>query len=401
MARIQLRVLVGLTGLVLAAQARAGGFQLMEQNASHLGTAYAGASTTADNASTIYYNPAGLSYLPGANLSVGGAVISTHARYNDSGATSGGDAGVTALVPNAYFALGVTPKLSLGMGISSPFGLSTRYDGGWVGQDHGLKTSIRTVNFNPTAAYRLTDQWSLGFGLNYQTIKASMDNNNFGGAAYSKLSGTAASWGWNVGVMYDLSPSMRLGLSYRSAIKHRLEGETNTGTPVMADLKLPSTLTYGVYQQLSDRWEAMADVSRIQWSTVQSFDVFNRNTGARVGLSDPYGYRNTWRVSWGAMYKYTERTKLKFGLAFDQTPTNDRDRSPRLPDANRVWFSLGVQYRPSKAITLDAGYTYVYIKDPQINRTSPYGAPTVTPATLTGSYDASAHILGAQYSHAF
>lgn len=396
MAQLKSSVGVSLATALIASGVHAGGFQLMEQNASHLGTAYAGAASSAENASTIYHNPAGLTYLPGLQLSLGGALISTHAKFKSGGVSSGGDAGVTALIPNAYIAWQASQRLSLGLGISVPFGLSTDYDRGWVGQEHALKTSIATLNVNPSVAYKLDDQWSVGGGLNYQTINASMDN-MLGNGAYSKLKGDDSSWGWNAGVIYQVSPSMRLGASYRSAIQHTLVGETNTGTPVKADLKMPGTFIWSVYQQLSDRWEMMADVARVQWSTVQRFDVYNRNTGALM-LSDPYGYKNTWRFSWGSAYQYSGQTKIKFGLALDETPTNNVDRSPRLPDSNRVWLSMGVQYKLPQAGVVDLGYTYVYIRDPKIAHFSSSAAAS---PYLRGEYDASAHILGAQYSQAF
>ena len=175
-------------------------------------------------------------------------------------------------------------------------------------------------------------------------------------------------------------------------------GPALTSTPVKADLKLPDTAILSVWQQVSDRWEAMGDLSYTNWSTLQNLNVLSSNTGVQIG-SEHFGYKDAWRIAWGAAYKATDAWKVKFGIAYDKTPTSNSDRSARVPDNDRIWFSLGGQWNGGVYGKVDAGYAYLYLKDADINQTKVF-APGVT-STLRGSYNDSAHILGVQYSNGF
>ncbi len=401
MKNMTLRTVPALLLIAFSGAASASAFQLWEQNASGLGTAFAGSAAVADNASTIFFNPAGMTQLSGVQVSVGVNGVGPSYKFRNDGSLGGtggdgGDAGSWAAVPNAYMAWQVAPDWTLGFGISSPFGLSTEYkDSNWIGRYESLKSEIKTVNYNPSLAYRVNDKVSLGFGLNYQTIDAELSS-AIPGPATSRLKGDDTAWGWNVGALFTLSPAMRVGASYRSAIKYTLEGDATTAgvtTPVRADVKLPDTFILSVWQQVSDRWEAMGDVSYTRWSSLKSLDVYNRDTGV-LATSETFNYRNAWRLAWGAAYLLNDVTKLKFGIAYDRTPVRDADRSARVPDNSRLWLSLGAQWNIGAKGKIDAGYSYLHVKDPSINQTS-FGT------SLIGRYDASAHIVGVQYSVGF
>lgn len=392
MKKMTLRTVPALLLAIFSGAASAAAFQLWEQNASGLATAYAGSAAVADNASTVFFNPAGMTQLKGGQLSVGVAAVGPSYKFNNQGSTgtggNGGDAGSWAAVPNAYMSWQLTPNLFLGFGISAPFGLATEYkDANWVGRFQAIKSEIKTVNYNPSLAYRVNDKVSLGFGVNYQTIDAELTS------AGSQLKGDDTAWGWNAGALFTLSPAMRVGVSYRSAINYTLEGHANGAVPVRADVKLPDTFILSVWQQVSDNWEAMGDLSYTRWNTLQSLNVISRNSGAQL-TSESFNYDNSWRFAWGAAYKSSDALKLKFGIAYDRTPVSNVDRSARVPDNDRVWFSLGGQWNAGKAGKIDLGYAYLYVKDPSIEQTK--GANT-----LRGSYDAGAHVVGLQYSLGF
>ena len=393
MNKLTMRTLPALLLVAFSGAASAAAFQLWEQNASGLGTAYAGSAAVADNASTIFFNPAGMSELSGYQVSVGVAGVGPSYEFRDSGSSgatvgsgNGGDAGGWHAVPNLYLSGRLTDKLSLGLGISSPFGLATEYDSGWIGQAQAVKSEIRTINYNPSLAYRINDKVSLGFGVNYQQIDAELTN------SVSRLKGDDSAWGWNAGALFTLSPAMRVGLSYRSSIKYTLEGTLNGSTPVKADVELPDTAILSVWQQVSDRWEAMGDLSYTRWSSLKALNLVFSN-GASV-QAERFNYSNSWRAAWGAAYKASEQAKIKFGIAYDRTPVNDTDRSARVPDNSRLWLSLGGQWNAGRYGKVDLGYSYLYVRDPNINMTK--NAPT-----LRGSYDAGAHVVGLQYSVGF
>ncbi len=404
-----LRVLPALVLAAFSGAASAAAFQLWEQNASGLGTAYAGSAAVADNASTIFFNPAGMTNMPGLQMSAGVTGVGPRFEFSDDGSSgllgtggNGGNAGGWAAVPNAYFSWQVAPDWFVGLGISAPFGLKTEYDSdNWIGKYQAIKSKITTVNYNPSLAWKVNDKVSLGIGVSYQTIDAEMTSAVPGRLAYSNLKGDDGAWGWNAGALFTLSPAMRVGVSYRSAVNYTIEGNASTAlssTPARADLKLPDTFILSVWQQVSDRWEAMGDLSYTNWSTVNTLNIVNGNTGAQIG-SEHFGYEDSWRIAWGAAYKANDAWKLKFGIAYDRTPTTDGNRTARVPDNDRIWLSLGAQWNGGVYGRIDAGYAYLYLRDPSITQTKTF-APGVT-SNLRGSYDDSAHLLGVQYSKGF
>lgn len=395
MNKLNLRIVPALLLVAFSGTASAAAFQLWEQNASGLGNAYAGSAAVADNASTVFFNPAGMTQLSGFQFSAGVTGVGPSYEFRDNGSTgatggNGGDAGGWHAVPNFYVSGRVTDRLSLGFGVSSPFGLATEYDNNWVGRAQAIKSEIRTINYNPSVAYQVSDKVSLGFGINYQTIDAEISSNP--GAPY-RVKGDDSAWGWNAGALFTLSPAMRVGVSYRSAMNYTLEGTRSLGVssvPATADIKLPDTFILSVWQQVSDRWEAMGDLSYTRWSTLDRLDV-RRAAGVDTEV---FNYGNSWRIAWGAAYKASDALKAKFGIAYDRSPVKDSDRSARVPDNDRLWLSLGGQWSSGRYGKVDLGYSYLYVKDSNISMNK-------NGTFLRGSYDASAHIVGLQYSVGF
>src|SRR5947208_12835354 len=212
-------------------QAHAAAFALIEQSASGLGNSYAGAAAAADDASIIFYNPAGMSLLPGGMQVSGGlALINLSLKFSDSGSLqaggNGGDAGDLSAVPNLYFAMDAAKDLKFGVGISAPFGLKTEYDPTWVGRFQAIKSDIKTINVNPSVSYKLDDKISFGFGLNYQQIDAELTREVTPAApgVTVRVEGKDTSYGFNLGAMFRMTPDTTLGVSYRSSIKYKVEG---------------------------------------------------------------------------------------------------------------------------------------------------------------------------------
>lgn len=412
---------------VVSGSAEAAGFALMEQNASGLGNAYAGAAAVAEDASTIFFNPAGLTRVPGRQLVVAAHAIRPSNKFGNQGSTeasafipnpsgplvtgNGGDAGGWAFVPNLYYAMDLRPQWKFGLGVSAPFGLKTEYDSGWTGRYHALKSDLKTINVNPTLAYRVNDSLSIGVGLSYQRIDAELTNaipTPFGDGK-AKLEGDDDSWGFNFGVMFDAGPNTRIGLSYRSTVDYTLEGTVkvsvpaplaSTTTPIRADITMPDTFSASLVHRLNPQWELLGDWSRTRWSEIQSIRITNASTGALVSTLDLL-FDDADRISLGANYQYDERLKLRFGIAFDQTPVrNAATRTARLPDNDRIWLAIGGKYRVSQTGTLDFGYAHLFVRDPDINRNA-----TVDPlggtVRLKGGYDNDANIVSVQYTHNF
>ncbi len=401
-------------------QAHASAFALIEQSASGLGNSYAGAAAAADDASIIFYNPAGMSLLPGGmQVSAGLALINLSAKFSDSGSTAstspalrplgndGGNAGGLSAVPNVYFAMDVAPNWKAGVGVSVPFGLKTEYDPNWIGRFQAIKSDIKTYNINPSVSYKLDDKMSFGFGLNYQRIEAEFTNAiNIGASEETAVikAKDNTGWGFNLGAMFQLAPDTRLGVSYRSAIKYHLTGTATISPPgvpfasanVNSDIELPDSESIAVQHRLNPAWTLLADVTRTGWSKIKELRI-NFDTGGTLS-NTPENFKNTWRVGVGAVHRYNDAWSMKMGLAYDQTPVNDTDRTARLPDNNRLWLSFGGQYKLSKDGTLDLGYAHLFIKDAPINQN---GGNAAANGQLVGTYKGSVDIFGAQLAYRF
>ena len=447
-------------------QAHASAFALIEQNASGMGNSYAGAAAAAEDASTIFYNPAGMSLLPGGmQISAGLALINLSAKFSDSGSTqtgtplvpstqaplggTGGNAGGLSAVPNFYFATDLAKDLKIGVGISVPFGLKTEYEPDWMGRFQAIKSDIATFNVNPSVAYKVSEDASLGFGLNYQHLNAELSNGvNFAAATYggvlaqggtpaqaqaaanlvaaagqegtASVKGGDSAWGYNFGAMFKVAPDTRMGVSYRSSIKYHVTGTVVfSGVPtatlnaidptgalaaafsdgnVHLDIELPASASVAVQHKLDPKWTLLGDVTWTGWSKIEELKIV-RDNGTTLGRT-PENFKNTWRVGAGATYRYDDAWSIKMGVAYDQTPVNDTDRTARLPDNDRIWLSVGGQYRLSKDGTLDFGYAHLFIKNAPINQPANGASPFLT-GQLTGTYKGSVDIFGAQFAYRF
>ncbi len=400
-------------------QAHASAFALIEQSASGLGNSYAGAAAVAEDASIIFYNPAGMSLLPGGmQVSAGLALINLSAKFSDSGSiastspaprplgNNGGNAGDLSAVPNVYFAMDVAPNWKVGVGVSVPFGLKTEYDPAWIGRFQAIKSDISTLNINPSVSYKLNQTVSLGFGLNYQSIDAELTkavNLGLSEEIADIKAKDNSGWGANLGAMFQVAPDTRLGVSYRSSIKYHLTGTAtfSQNNPVPSanastDIKMPDSASIAVHHRLNPGWTLLADVTRTGWSKIKELKIESDTLGTLNNT--PENFKNTWRVGVGAVYRYDDAWAIKMGAAYDQSPVNDTDRTPRLPDNNRLWLSFGGQYKLSKDGTLDFGYAHLFIKDATINQNA---GSTAANGLLAGTYKGSVDVFGAQFAYRF
>ena len=456
--------------LTAAGGAHASSFALVESSASGLGTAYAGAAAIADDAATVWWNPAGMTRMSGPTASAVLHSITPSAKFsNDSSAaaclsaaacrplgSTGGDAGDTAWVPSMYAVLPVSSSLALGFGVSAPFGLKTEYDPDWIGRYQAIKSDVKTVNMNPSVAFKVNDMISIGAGANYQKIDAELTSavnisgvmglaaqagaipatlvNSVIGASLAvpdgqaRLKGDDTAYGWNFGVMFNLAPQTRVGLSYRSSIKYDVRGDvtftlptvaaTSTANgvmaqvlgalsqpgqrlasgPVKASIEVPDSWSLSLAHQLSPQLQLLADVSRTGWSSIPKLE-FLRTTGEVVGTPAIYDWKDTWRYSVGANWKLNDRLTLRGGLAFDQTPMDEAHRTPRLPDGDRTWLSMGARYAVMPNLLLDFGYTHIFIKDPTIRARN--DGSTAGNALIDGTYANDVNIFSASLSYTF
>ncbi|HEX7971283.1 MAG TPA: outer membrane protein transport protein [Thiobacillus sp.] len=374
--------------------AHAAGFALIEQNASGLGNAFAGQAAAATDASTIFFNPAGMTRLPDRQLVVAGHFIKPQFEFAGSssiGGGNGGDAGALAFVPDAYFAYRLSPDVHLGVGVNAPFGLKTEYDNTWAGRTQAIKTEMKTINLNPSIAWQVSESLALGAGVSIQYADATLTNASAAGLVTIK--GDDYGWGFNLGALWRLNEATRIGLTYRSEVDYTLEGTaTFSGVPalngpVTADLTLPDSASLSLFHKLDARWDVLADITWTGWSDFDELRI-RRTSGALVGVTTE-NWKDSYRYSLGANYHLNDDLTLRSGVAFDETPVSDAFRTARIPDEDRTWVAFGAQYRLSPKSLLDVGYAHLFVKDARINKTE-------SGVTLAGTYESSIDILSAQ-----
>lgn len=453
---------VGLTGLlsILSATADAGGFGLIEQSVSSMGTAYANGSSGIDDASTIYFNPASMTRLKDNNISAGGHIIHSRVEfsgkgfYNKSNAVNeaiglGGapvsgkkndDIGLTAAVPHAAYSHQFNDRMWLGLTVNSGFGLKTKYDDNWVGRYNAIKSDLLTVNINPSFAFKVDEHASIGVGVSAMYADGKLTNAVDGGLAdflgavgggvppsvpwfpdkvgskkydsLAKLVGDDWGYGWNMGLMLEPSDNTRLGLHYRSKVDLTLDGDVRVNGPVVnlsenAKLKisLPDSLSLSGFHAFSPKFSLMADLTWTKWSNLDELNV--KIQGGSESLT-PLDWNDTIRIAVGASYKHSETWLYRVGLAYDETPVpRDKLRSPRVPDADRIWATLGANFRLSKQLSFDFGYAHLFVDDPKVDTpdahdpTAPFPANKTGFHTVKGKYDAKVDILSAQVNWQF
>jgi long-chain fatty acid transport protein len=404
----------------LAGQAAAGGFAIGVQSGSATGNAVAGGAAVAEDASVVWSNPAAMTALQTKReFTTALHILKPSFQFRNEGSTGtfaaagsgeGGDGGDWAYVPNMFYSAELAPNVRYGFAVNVPFGLKTGYEAGWRGQFIGLDSKLETINLNASIAYKFNEMWSVGAGANAQRLKA-----EFSAATPSPLTGNLNigmdSWGFgvNVGATFTPAPGTRFGATYRAPISYRLEGRSHfTGTlagalesSVSGDVSTPASASFSALHALTSKWDIMGDVTWTGWKEVQQLIVV-RTSSTIAGASGtnltalPFQWRNTWRFSVGANFKASDTLKFRMGVAYDETPTSDAFRSPRLPDENRKWAAVGVQYKPWRNGTFDVGYAHEFIRDAKVTNFN--AAPA---GTLVGSFDAKADIISLQYSHAF
>jgi long-chain fatty acid transport protein len=431
--RIAAAVAVSALGALFSAGvASAAGFALIEQSVSGLGAAYSGGAAIAEDASTIFYNPAGLTRLSGSQVIGGGHLIVPSAKFHNEGSThrtgallrgdDGGDAGKAALVPNLYFSARLTDRTVIGLGINAPFGLETEYNSGWVGRYHAVKSDLMTININPSIAHKLSDQLSFGLGFSVQYAKATLSNaidfgaalgNPQGADGFVKLSGDNWGFGFNLGLLYEFTPQTRAGIAYRSEVKQKLKGDAEfSGVPapiaagpafkngaITATIDLPASVSAGFVHQFNPQWTAMADITWTQWDSFNELRITFSNP-AQADSVVTTNWRNNYRYSLGVQYSPDTRWTLKTGIAYDHTPIRAAEfRTPRIPDNSRFWTALGAKYRVSDKVNFDAGYAHLFVKDPTVNKTAT--GEDASRGALRGYWDANVNIASIQLTVLF
>lgn len=410
-------------------------FYLLEQSPAHLGHAFAGTASNINDASTVYFNPAGMGQLEGKQLTAGLNGVRPRARFRDEGSNTGNRGARTsesAVIPNLYYTQRLNDQWAFGLGLTVPFGLSSDYGNQWAGRYLATFSELELINLSATAAFSLNEKLSFGFGVSYQemdvTLESQIDSTlgvapNPATDSSARISGDADDIVFDLSVLYQHDEATSVGLAWREGGTFGLSGsadftrsalcapgagfaipETNltSGTlcaaaldsregQVGADVTLPDVLTLSASHRLNELWSLHADIGWTRWSDIQYVDVVNHETTTLVETL-ALQYSDTYRLAVGATYRLGGPWTLRAGLGLDEAPQTDPTRmTPRIPDEDRTWLSVGFNYALADNLSIDAGYAHLIVAGADIA-----SMDAETGHNVVGSFSSRVDIISAQ-----
>ncbi len=365
-----------------AGHAVGAGFALQENSGSAMGNAFAGGAAGAEDASTVWSNPAGMSRLASPQVALAVHFITPSFKFHDEGSLpaafqplggTGGDAGSVNVVPNLYAVMPINAQWSVGIGINAPYGLVTEYDDNWLGRFQAVKSDIKTINVNPSASWRVTDTFAVGAGVNWQRIDADLTSRVNYSAALAQAAGQAAAgglippalvpqivgltpgleskvkvdgddstWGWNIGFLWDATPQTRIGGQYRSSIKYKVSGNVSFDNPALPTLPAPIAPIVGLLATNVNAALPNGGVTAdIKLPDIANLSVFHR-------LNERWDVMGDVQFTRWSVFKQLEFVRTT-GAILANTPENFDD----------VWrFSVGATYHWNDAWTFRGGLAY-------------------------------------------
>ncbi|GGH17986.1 aromatic hydrocarbon degradation protein [Alsobacter metallidurans] len=389
--------------LTIAAQgsAQAGAFALREQSTVGLGMAFAGVAAGSANLGSMFWNPATMTKMPGWQSEWNLAGISPYAKFRAGAGSapaylgsSTGDLGEDAVLPSSYGSYQINDRLWIGLSTGAPYGLATKPDATFPARGYGYSTKVTSFDINPNVAYRVNDWLSVGAGIQAMYFKAKYKSYfaPAGAPALNQAFGLEGD-GWGVG--YTLGATITpmqgtdIGIGFRSAVNAKLDGDFNglnipfpfilnpalagaaatfPTRPVKLNITLPETLTVGVRQQINERLTLSVGAEWTNWSRVGYPRVVDQtNGGLYRGLPAlTLDYKDGWFFSVGGEYKINPLWTVRAGLGYEISPIEDRTRTLRLPDNDRIWTSIGASYNFNDKITFDVSYAHLFPKSTRV-----------------------------------
>jgi len=407
MKRFSRSVLLSAVILVLAAASvHAGGIWLTLQPTPDMGVGSAGSQAAGFDASTATANPAAMTRLDRSQMETGIMGIYPDSQFNvknsSFGGNDGGNAGYFSAVPTLNYVHSVSPDLKLGLGVGSYFGLGLNYSNDWAGKYYVQNASITTLAFNPTIGYKIADWLSVGGGVSVVegklTDRVAVNTLLEPGDGRLKYDASDVGYGYNLGVLFELSPQTRVGVTYVSQVDLNFKDEmrfknldgTLLGAALRAsglldaqlkiDMTIPAQLSVGAYQALTDKLALVGTVNWQNWSKFGEPEIAVADSNTVTADLD---YKDTYHAGIGAYYRVAEPWLLMAGFGYDTSPTSSSsERGPVLPLGATFTYSAGVQYDWNKDFSVGAAYALIDAGSAKVNRS---GGPLK--GDLEGEYD--------------
>ncbi|HEX2724648.1 MAG TPA: porin [Beijerinckiaceae bacterium] len=397
--------------------AQAGAFGLREQSATLQGMSFAGAASGAGGVSSTYWNPATITMKPGWNSEYHVSVVVPEAKIDPGPGTSpflasppfsgnflpSGDIGETGVIPSSYSSYQISDSVWFGIASTAPYGLVTKPEPVWAGQIYARTSKVFSLNVNPILGWKVTDWLSIAAGPAVQYFDVRLERATAPGAAASTLTleGDDVGIGATAGVNLTLPSQTNIGVGFRSSIHHDLEGKVRVpGTtliPIEASLNTPEMVTVGISQAFTPYFRVHAGFEWTNWSRLKTPTV--TGPGGRTVTALVLNYDDGYFYSLGAEYDFSDRWTFRAGVAYEDSPINDANRTPVIPDNDRIWASVGATYKWSEKLSFDVSYTHIFVDDTKIDiregreqllRAGPVGLPLIADVN-----DANVNIISA------
>jgi long-chain fatty acid transport protein len=416
------------TGALVAGPASAGGMIAYEIGTADVGLASAGYNARAQDASTVFTNPAGMTRLDGTQFLASGQLDYGRTKFSIGSGTSaalGTDAGGNSFGQDGWFIGGggflsysVSSDLKLGFAMTGTFGGVVEYDNDWVGRYYVQQTKMIGFSFVPSIAWKATDKLSLGAGVNVMygkyenqvainvpdTLRPAVvvPSERSAGDAQLKLDDTTWGAGVNLGILYEIDAGTRLGLTWNSQVSLNFSAPTqysnlgNLGTSLQnrgllngtlnVGIKVPQQVMGSVFAQVNPRWAVLGSVGWQQWSKFGQVQLGLENALTSNSLTTNLDFKDTWHVAGGAQYRVSDPWLINFGIAYDSA-FQGSNVSPLLP-TNAAWrFGVGAQHQAKKDFYWGFAAEYLYGGSLDVNLQSTASVQNGGRGNLVGSYD--------------
>jgi long-chain fatty acid transport protein len=303
--------------------------------------------------------------------------------------------------------------LSFGIGIFSPFGLGTKWGKKGVVKFLATESKMETIVINPTVAWQVLPQLSVGVGVDYMYSKARLkkkvDQSSFGaGDGESMLDGDGDGWGFNIGALLTPFEKLSLGLAYRSGIKVDYDGSSTFEdiapalqpffggpgfkTDASTSIDFPEVLSAGIAYSPIETLTIGLDIEWTFWSSYDTLVIDLEDEippAGFVDVTEPKNWKDVEAIKVGVEYLATERFSVRAGYVYDNSPAPDDTLHPRLPDSDQQNISLGLGFRGEK-LDIDVVYIAAFYEDRKVDNT-----------ILSGEYETFAHLFGFSIGYRF
>lgn len=407
----------------------AAGFQLWEQDGASVGNYHAGYAAQAADASTAFYNPAGITRFKNQQIVLAGVGVATNVQYKGTVAvntinnfepmTTTSQGGVFAFVPAMHYVTPLTDNTGFGFSVDVPFGMKVYYGRSTPLRYVSTMASVMVIDISPTYAFKVTDKTSIGLGPDIQPMRGVFNQTGTVGGQELDSDGinnaSDTGYGYHAGILYEFSPDTRVGLSYHSQVVHHLTGTSEFTGPLARDedlegpthsgrsklnMTLPPYTALSVFHKLHSQFAIMGSVIYTQWNTIQNLilqdiaGISGVTRTANITATIPQHYSNTWNVSVGGDYYATDKITLRTGVGYDQTPVSNTYRNVQMPDNDRYVVAFGGHYQATKAVGLDLGWMHLFMNKAHINPPPQVTGSEV--AITNGSVTGGADVYSAQ-----